>query len=371
MAMGGGHSGGFGGGMSSGIGGGASLRGPSFSSGNPGRSLSGLNFNSGQISNGLGRSGPSGLQSLSNAAGNRGDWSRGSSNKNWSDGERFAHDGRFADFNRGGKFNDFNRGKFNDFNRFHDFNRRVSFVVAPFWWPLWWPWWWGGGYGNGYYDYGSPYCYYYDTNDFGPADVGVPAIGNNLAAVGAPAPDAQPDLAEQGQVDQGGSSNAGGMFFSQAEGAFRGGKYHDALRLANHAAVESPRNPKAAELMSLALFADGDYRGATAQAHAALTLGPVSNWNTLRGYYDDDVDAYTKQLRALESYVRDKPTAPEGHFLLAYQYLLTGYTKQAVKQLAEVVKLAPSDKLSAELLKHYGGEAPAAEPPPPPMPATF
>jgi hypothetical protein len=324
--------------------------------------LSGLNFNGGQFSNGLGRSGPSGLQSLSNAAGNRSDWSRGSFNKNWNDGERFSHDGRFADFNR---------GKFNDFNRFRDFNRRVNFVVAPFWWPFWWPWWWGGGYGGGYYDYGSPYCYYYDTNDFGPGDVGVPAIDNNQAAVGAPVPDAQPDLADQGPVDQGGSSNAGAMFFSQAEGAFRGGKYHDALRLANHAAVESPRNPKSAELMSLALFADGDYRGAAAQAHAALTLGPVSNWNTLRGYYDDDVDTYTKQLRALESYTRDKPTAPEGHFLLAYQYLMTGYTKQAVKQLAEVVKLAPHDKLSAELLKHYGGEAPAAEPPPPPMPAAF
>jgi tetratricopeptide (TPR) repeat protein len=126
-----------------------------------------------------------------------------------------------------------------------------------------------------------------------------------------------------------------------------------------------------AELMSLALFADGDYRGAAAQAHAALTLGPVTTWSTLRGYYGDDVDAYTTQLRALEKYCGDKPTAPEGRFLLAYQYLMTGYTKQAVKQLTEVVKLAPTDKLSAELLKHYGGEAPAAEPPPPPMPAAF
>jgi hypothetical protein len=362
MAMGGGHSGGFGGGMGSGIGGGASLRGPSFSGGNPGRSLSGLNFNGAQFSNGLGRSGPSGIQSPSNAAGNRGDWSRGSFNKNWDAGERFSHDGRFADFNR---------GKFNDFNHFHDFNRRGNFVITPFWWPFWWPAWWGGGYANGYYDYGSPYCYYYDANDYGPADVGVREIDNSVAATGAPAANAQPELADEQQVDQSGSSSAGGMFFTQAEGAFRAGKYHDALRLANHAAVESPRNPKAAELMSLALFADGDYRGAAAQAHAALTLGPVTTWSTLRGYYGDDVESYTTQLRALEKYSGEKPDAPEGHFLLAYQYLMTGYTKQAVKQFAEVVKLAPADKLSAELLKHYGGETPASAPPPPPKPMAF
>jgi hypothetical protein len=35
------------------------------------------------------------------------------------------------------------------------------------------------------------------------------------------------------------------------------------------------------------------------------------------------------------------------------------------------VKQAPGDKLSAELLKQYGGEAPAAEPPPPPKPMAF
>ena len=161
------------------------------------------------------------------------------------------------------------------------------------------------------------------------------------------------------------------MFFAQAEDAFQAGKYRDALRLANHAAVESPRNPKAAELMSLALFADGDYRGAAAQAHAALTLGPVSPWSTLRGYYGDAVDTYTTQLRALEKYCHDKPEVPEGHFLLAYQYLMTGYTKQGIKQLSEVAKLAPGDKLTTELLKQYGGDAPATQPPIPPQPMAF
>jgi len=244
-------------------------------------------------------------------------------------------------------------------------------VIAPFWWPLWWPAWWGGGYANDYYGYGSPYCYYYDENGYAPTNVDYAPIDNSMAAADAPQGRAQSADENYLAEESGGSSSAGAAFFSRAEDAFQAGKYRDAVRMANHAAVESPRNPKAAELMSLALFADGDYRSAAAQAHAALTLGPVTTWNTLRGYYGNDVESYTTQLRALEKYCHDKPTAPEGHFLLAYQYLMTGYTKQAVKQLTEVVKQAPGDKLSAELLKQYGGEAPASEPPPPPKPMAF
>jgi tetratricopeptide (TPR) repeat protein len=270
-----------------------------------------------------------------------------------------------------GRDGEFNRGEFNRFDHFNDFHHHGNFVVAPFWWPLWWPAWWGGGYAGDYYGYGSPYCYYYDNNSYAPVNAENAGIDASVAAADElpyPRQAAESDYSQNGLSLP---SSSGGMFFAQAEGAFQAGKYRDALRLANHAAVESPQNPKAAELMSLALFADGDYRSAAAQAHAALSLGPVSSWSVLRGYYGNDVNAYTNQLRALEKYCHDKPTAPEGHFLLAYQYLMTGYAKQAVKQFAEVVKLAPADKLAAELLKQYGGEAPAEEPPPPPLPTAF
>ena len=119
--------------------------------------------------------------------------------------------------------------------------------------------------------------------------------------------------------------------------------------------------------MSLALFAQGDYRGAAAQAHAALAMGPPTNWDTLYSYYGE-TSPYTTQLRALEKYVKEKPSAPEGHFLLAYQYLMTGFNKQAVNELREVGKLAPNDRLSAELVKKYSGDSTSDALPTPPIP---
>jgi tetratricopeptide (TPR) repeat protein len=172
---------------------------------------------------------------------------------------------------------------------------------------------------------------------------------------------------EYAQSDPNSSSQSGAVYFNQAADAFSAGKYRDAVRLANHAAVESPQNPKAPELMSLALFALGDYRGAAAQAHAALALGPPADWATVYGYYGN-LDTYTKQLRDLEKYSNDKPTAPEAHFLRAYQCLLLGYPKQAVKEFEEVVKLAPQDKLAAELLKKYSGNPTPESAPTPPAP---
>ena len=323
------------------------MRGLGIGGGNSGHSaVGGLNFNGGgnQLSRSVGRNGPSGLQAFSNSVGSRGDRSRGSIGKNWGDGEKFAH-------SHDNHFSDFHRGNFDHGDHFHDFHHHGNFVIAPFWWPLWWPAWWGGGYANDYYGYGSPYCYYYDENGYAPTNVDYAPIDNSVAATESPQSRAQSADENYSAEESGGSSSAGAAFFSRTEDAFQAGKYRDAVRMANHAAVESPRNPKAAELMSLALFADGDYRSAAAQAHAALALGPVTTWNTLRGYYGNDVESYTTQLRAWKSIATTSPTAPEGHFLLAYQYLMTGYTKQAVKQLTEVVKLAPGDKLSAELLQ--------------------
>jgi tetratricopeptide (TPR) repeat protein len=121
--------------------------------------------------------------------------------------------------------------------------------------------------------------------------------------------------------------------------------------------------------MSLSLFAMGEFPAAAAQAHFALSLAPPTDWASIYGYYGD-VSPYTKQLRALEKYSDDNPTAADGHFLLAYHYLMTGYTKPAVKELREVVKLAPQDKLAAALLKKFGGEGPALTPPAPPAPGS-
>jgi tetratricopeptide (TPR) repeat protein len=336
-----------------------SSNGRQFSSGNL-RGMSGSNFDR----SGIGRD-------FNGSDFARGNISRGNSfgnwthNANWDRGEHFAnfHNGQFNNNFHNGNFNNFHDG----FNHFH--NRNNFWWGAPFWWwPAWtWGWGWGwGGWGGGY-GYDWPYCYY-DTPLYS-------SVGYDSGAIAA-APYANDAIvadttsANSQYSDSDLSSTSGAAYFGEAENAFHAGQYRDAARLANHAAVESPQNPKGPELMSLAMFAAADYRAAAAQAHAALSLGPVPEWATIYGYYGD-VGKYTEQLRALEKYVDQNPKAPEAHFLLAYHYLATGYAKDAMGHLQEVAKLAPNDKLTGELVKKYGGgEAPAALPvPPQPAPA--
>jgi tetratricopeptide (TPR) repeat protein len=163
-------------------------------------------------------------------------------------------------------------------------------------------------------------------------------------------------------------SDAGAEYYSEATSAFHNGQYRDALRLANHAAVESPQNAKAHELMSLSMFASGDYRAAAAEAHAALAFGPPAAWATVYGYYGDDA-TYTNQLRALEKYSRENLTAADARFLRAYQYLILGHEQAAIEQLRETVKLTPQDRLATELLKKYGEPGAEKQPVLPPAPS--
>ncbi len=273
--------------------------------------------------------------------------------RNWQSGQNFSH------------FHG------NNFNHFNNFCRRGGWWGIPFCYPWTWGWWGGFGWGLGYnyYDYVPAYCY--DTTLV--ATVGYGGIVDQTSASAPLAEVVPPESPLPGNdainadANLQGDAQTGAMFFSQAENAFHAGKYRDSFRMANHAAIESPENPRAPELMSLSLFALGEYPAAAAQAHFALALGPPTDWASIFGYYGD-ADTYTKQLRALEKYSSDNPQSVEGHFLLGYHYLMTGYTKPALKELQEVVKLAPSDKLTAALVKKYGGEAAPAAAPPPPAP---
>jgi tetratricopeptide (TPR) repeat protein len=235
----------------------------------------------------------------------------------------------------------------------------------------------GYGYGYPYFDYGGANAYYalYYNGDDGLPPVNLPQAADPGPPIGAGANAAPPNagggaeaVADAGNADaDNADGSAGAEFFTQAEAAFQDGRYRDALKLANHAAVESPRNPKAHELMSLSLFALADYRGAAIEAHAAIALGPIADWATLFGYYGDQA-RYTTQLRALEKYSHEKPNSAEARFLRAYHYLMTGHIDAAKEQLTEAVKLTPADKLAADLLKKYSGDV-AAPPPPGAVPA--
>ena len=104
------------------------------------------------------------------------------------------------------------------------------------------------------------------------------------------------------------------------------------------------------EFRALVLFAKGDYQQAAATIHSVLAVGPGWNWTTLSGLYND-VSVYTTQLRALEATVKQRPDDGGARFLLAYHYMTDGYPENAARQLQQVVKLIPTDRVAADLLR--------------------
>jgi tetratricopeptide (TPR) repeat protein len=217
--------------------------------------------------------------------------------------------------------------------------------------PLWYPGW-SGLYGNTYYDYyggGWPYYGNEVTVYSAPTEaVQVPESPPVEAAAAPPAPDAA--------APDGSDTAPGQQYAAQARDAFRAGDYREALRQANHAAVEMPRNAEVHELMSLALFALAEYRAAAIEAHAAIALGGVSGWPAIFAYYGEET-TYSNQFRALEKHVRKNPKSPEAQFLLGYHDVLTGNKEAAVKHLTVAVELTPTDEIAKQLLKQQTGDA--------------
>ncbi len=137
--------------------------------------------------------------------------------------------------------------------------------------------------------------------------------------------------------------------FSQARAAFLQGDYRRALRLASFAEVGLPQNAKLQELISLTFFALGDYPAAASRAHAALALGPASDWPSLYSYYHD-VAKYSAQLRKLEKTVADAHNSAPSRFLLGYHYLMIGAPGNAKHEFSAAAQLTPDDKLAGHIL---------------------
>jgi tetratricopeptide (TPR) repeat protein len=138
--------------------------------------------------------------------------------------------------------------------------------------------------------------------------------------------------------------------FTIARDAFKAGDYAGAQANVEKAIKWVPSDPVLHEFRALALFAQGKYTEAAGTLYAVLARGPGWNWDSMRSLYPD-ADTYTKQLRALEAYISDHRNDSAARFVLAYQYLVTNQTDPAVRQLQEVVKLTPSNKLAADMLK--------------------
>lgn len=160
---------------------------------------------------------------------------------------------------------------------------------------------------------------------------------------------AQPINATAPPPDEG-VSNQALSAFDQAREVFRQGDYTQALSLTDQALRQMPNDPTLHEFRALALFALGRYDEAAAALYAVLSVGPGWDWTTLISLYGNP-DAYTQQLRALESYTDQHKTSAASRFVLAYHYLTEGHMTEAADQLREVSILQPKDQLSAQLLR--------------------
>jgi tetratricopeptide (TPR) repeat protein len=147
-------------------------------------------------------------------------------------------------------------------------------------------------------------------------------------------------------------------YFSRAEQAFREADFRNAMRLAAHAAIDNPEDADVHLLLSLAMFAQGDYQGAAMEARGLAAMGKIPNWDTVFGMYGQ-LEPYEKQLRALEQFVGKNQAAPEARFLLGFHYAMAGHREAAQQEFLAALNAVPEDTLTADLLTHVGGRVPA------------
>ena len=118
------------------------------------------------------------------------------------------------------------------------------------------------------------------------------------------------------------------------------------------------------EFRALTLFAMRNYKEAAATLYAVLSVGPGWDWTTMIDLYPSE-QVYESQLRALEAYVGQNPDAPDGHFVLAYQYMTAAHPEEAAQQYQDVLHLVPTDSVSRQMLALLNStdDQPGAAPP--------
>jgi tetratricopeptide (TPR) repeat protein len=186
--------------------------------------------------------------------------------------------------------------------------------------------------------YSSPATYDYSVADESTQTAAAPLTTESPEASPPPASPAVPPEATE--------------HFDLAREAFKSEQYERALKEVEDAIKVLPKDTTLHEFRALVLFAQGKYKEAASGIYAVLAVGPGWNWETMSGLYANP-DTYTKQLRALESYVRQNLSAADGRFLLAYHYLVLNSIPQAVTELKEFEKLVPKDELAPQLVKAF------------------
>lgn len=212
-------------------------------------------------------------------------------------------------------------------------------------------------YGSGYGSYSNPYyasssAYYDYSQPIQVINQPVAVAAEDPTATGTAAVEPPPEV------------QASRTHLDAARDAFLAGDYNKAGSEIELAIKERPTDAALHEFRGLVYFAQGDYSKAAGTLYAVLSAGPGWDWTTMSSLYPS-VDTYTTQLRALEAFVKENPNSADARFVLAYQYITATHKDAALRQLQEVVRLQPSDQLSAQLIQSMGGQAPAQPGAPP------
>ena len=196
-------------------------------------------------------------------------------------------------------------------------------------------------YGWGYSGYSNPY--YSDSGSYG-YDYSQPMMTYADSAAAAVSADSAATNASPQPTDEGLAA------FEEARVAFRGGDYTTALSKLDITLKTMPNDSVVHEFRSLVLFALKKYPESAAAIYAVLsTGGPGWDWTTLISLYPG-IDAYTVQLRALESFIKEHPKSVDAHFLVGYHYMTMGHTQNASKQFQLALAELPDDKLLQQLV---------------------
>jgi tetratricopeptide (TPR) repeat protein len=202
-------------------------------------------------------------------------------------------------------------------------------------------------YGFGYWGYDNPY---YSEDYSYPVDYSQPLPEE--VAVEQPAGEIPPAMSD----------------FDTARAAFYQGDYAAALGSTDKALAALPSDPIIHEFRALVLFAQSKYPESAAGLYSVLSVGPGWDWTTLISLYPN-VDVYTKQLRTLESRVKQNPNAADARFVLAYHYLTQGNKDAAATQYKQLYEKSPQDTVIKELLLMTGGPEAIGAPTTPAAPA--
>jgi tetratricopeptide (TPR) repeat protein len=138
--------------------------------------------------------------------------------------------------------------------------------------------------------------------------------------------------------------------FDECLQLFKAGNFRQALSACDDAIAKSPNDPVMHEVRALIQFALGQYANAAAVLNSLLASSPGMDWTTLSSLYDD-IDTYTQQLRLLEDYCKSNPKDAPAQFVLAYHYMVAGYSEEAADVLKVVVKLQPKDLVAQRMLE--------------------